>query len=333
MDFFARTSLCFILTLNVPFSSELLLEFYANLRINSTFTVLNSYVNRRPFEITYQDCGELLQLSTTGDKLHIIISDPDFDWSTANHFLRQTNTPFHVGETSSLVKDARTIQHVLCTSIIPKAEDRVHITPMLSLTTFFIMAWREFNATDLIIQYIDHLTTIWDPGHRRKPNLALGHLIAYILEIKYNLQYPARHDLQPPCYSNSSFNILHSTRLHPGDGEPQGAEEEEALAPIPDPTPLRQHSQFYQLVERFDRWETHFDAYIAAQEQQHSEDIARYEKHRTKDLARFDSYITHQQQNDQDIAWFNAQFTMLASYFQHAPPPPHPSDDQDPSFF
>ncbi|PKU62442.1 hypothetical protein MA16_Dca028371 [Dendrobium catenatum] len=123
MDLFTHTSLCFILTLIVPFSSELLLEFYANLRINSTFTALTSYVNRRPVKITYQDCAELLQLSTTGDKLHIIVSYPDFDWSTANHFLCQTNTPFHVGETSSLVKYAMTIQHVLRTSIILKAGD------------------------------------------------------------------------------------------------------------------------------------------------------------------------------------------------------------------
>ncbi|KAI0510890.1 hypothetical protein KFK09_011500 [Dendrobium nobile] len=208
MDLFVHTSLYFILTLAVPFSSELLLEFYANLRINSTFTVVTSYVNRRPIDITYQDCAELLQLSTTGDKLHIIVIDPDFDWSTANHFLRQTNTPFQVGETSSLIKDARIIQH------------------------------REFNATDLLFCYIDHLTTIHDPCHRRKPNLALGHLIAYILETKYNLQYPARHDLQPPCYSNNSFTILHSTHLHPGDGEGWGAEEEEAPAPVPDPVPL-----------------------------------------------------------------------------------------------
>ncbi|KAI0502650.1 hypothetical protein KFK09_017606 [Dendrobium nobile] len=226
MDLFAYTSLCFILTLADPFSSELLLEFYANLRINPIFTALTSYVNRCLVEITYKDCAKLLQLSTTGDKLHIIVSDPDFNWSTANHFLRQTNTPFHVGELFS-----------------------------------------------------------------------------------------------------------QSTHLHPGDGEPQGAEEEEVPAPVPDPAPLHQHSQFDQLVERFDRWETRFDAYVVAQEQQYSEDMARYEQHRIKDLARFDSYITHQQQHDHDIARFNAQFTTLAGYFQQAPPPPRPSNDQDPSFF
>ncbi|PKU83983.1 hypothetical protein MA16_Dca006458 [Dendrobium catenatum] len=167
-----------------------------------------------PAHLSYPDCIDLLQLSTTGDKLHLIASDPDLDWSTANHFLRQTNAPFHIGDTSSLVKDARTIQHVFRTSIIPKAGDRIHITPLLSLTTFYIITHREFNTTDLIFQYIDHLTTIHDPGHKRKPNLALGHIIAYVLETKYQLQYPIPPNLPTPFYSNSSlipFTVLVST--------------------------------------------------------------------------------------------------------------------------
>ncbi|PKU80246.1 hypothetical protein MA16_Dca005777 [Dendrobium catenatum] len=96
--------------------------------------------------------------------------------------------------------------------------------------------------------------------------------------------------------SPSSFSTLHSTHIHPGDKEPQGVKEEEAPAPapIPDPVPLHQHSLVDQLIE---------------------------------------SYMTHQQQqHDQDIAWFNAQFNTLAGYFQQPPPPP-PSDDQGPSFF
>ncbi|PKU68693.1 hypothetical protein MA16_Dca009756 [Dendrobium catenatum] len=113
--------------------------------------------------------------------------------------------------------------------------------------------------------------------------------------------------------SMSSFHLLSradsSTRLHPSDEEPRGAGEEEAPAPapIPDPVPLHQHSPVDQLIERFDRWETRFDAYVATQEQQHSENIAHYDQHRTEDLAHFDSYITHQQQqHEQDIVWFNS---------------------------
>ncbi|PKU63230.1 hypothetical protein MA16_Dca011203 [Dendrobium catenatum] len=54
---------------------------------------------------------------------------------------------------------------------------------------------------------------------KRKPNLELGHLIAYVLESKYQLQYPAPLNLQPPFYSNNSFNVLHSTSVLLGDGE------------------------------------------------------------------------------------------------------------------
>ncbi|PKU82252.1 hypothetical protein MA16_Dca022567 [Dendrobium catenatum] len=187
----------------------------------------------------------------------------------ANHFLHNSNAEFHMGETSTLLKDARIVQHVLHTLIIPKAGDHVHITPLLSLTTFFILANREFNATDLIFHYIDHLTTILDPGHRRKANLALGHFISYVLESKYNLHYHAPPNHQPAFYSNISFQTLHITHLHSGDGEAQAGEEK---APVPTPAPipalvsLLQHSQLDQLVERFDQLEARFDTYIAAQE-------------------------------------------------------------------
>ncbi|PKU72233.1 hypothetical protein MA16_Dca006233 [Dendrobium catenatum] len=65
--------------------------------------------------------------------------------------------------------------------------------------------------------------------------------------------YPIPPDLPTLFYSNSSFSTLHSTRLHPRDEEPRGAEEEEAPAPPPihDPVPLHLHSPFDQLIERF----------------------------------------------------------------------------------
>ncbi|KAI0508045.1 hypothetical protein KFK09_014179 [Dendrobium nobile] len=95
---------------------------------------------------------------------------------------------------------------------------------------------------------------------------ALGHLIAYVLKSKYQLQYPAPPDLQPPVYSNNFFNALHSTHIHPRDGEARGdEEEEEAPAPIPAPVPLHQHSQLDHLVKRFDQLETRFDMFVAHQ--------------------------------------------------------------------
>ncbi|KAL0926345.1 hypothetical protein M5K25_002566 [Dendrobium thyrsiflorum] len=140
-----------------------------------------------PVEITYQNLHELLHLSTTREKLHVLVSDHDFNWNHVNTRLRNTNSPFHDSAASSLVKDARTIQHVLHTFVIPKVGDQIHITPILSLTTYYIMANRDFNAADLLIRYIEHLTNIRDPDHRRKPDLALGHIIAHFLP--YPSQY------------------------------------------------------------------------------------------------------------------------------------------------
>ncbi|PKU72016.1 hypothetical protein MA16_Dca007380 [Dendrobium catenatum] len=173
----------------------------------------------------------------------------------SNHFPHNSNVSFHMDEISTILKDARTIQHILRTSVISKASNHVHITPHLSLTTFYILANREFNATDLIFYYINHLTTIRDLGYRRKPNLALGYIISYILESKYNLQYPTRPNLQSAFYSNISFQTLHSTRLQLGDGEAQVGEEEAHIPSptlVPTPVLLYKHSQLDQLVEHFD---------------------------------------------------------------------------------
>ncbi|KAL0918971.1 hypothetical protein M5K25_011025 [Dendrobium thyrsiflorum] len=305
LDLFAHTSLTFILTLTCPFNFKLLYQFFASFRINTTYTSLQSYVNKRPVELTYQDFEEILHLSTTGDKLQ------------ANHFLQNTAAPFHVGVTSSLGKDARTIQHVLRSSVIPKAGDRIHITPLLSLTTFYIMANREFNASDLIICYIEHLTTIRDAGHRRKPNLALGHIISYALETKHNLQFsapPNYPDTPPTFFKNNSFNILHSTRLLPDQGEAREEEEEDLPEqmphPIPAPIPLRQYSQIDQLVE------SRVDDFIVEQ-RQHNQ--------------RFYEYLA-QQQHTQDKARLTEQFDILLCFHPPPPPPPPPEDDDPFSF-
>ncbi|KAL0927303.1 hypothetical protein M5K25_001465 [Dendrobium thyrsiflorum] len=290
-----------------------------NLPILQTTNTTPVCVDKKPVEISYKDLEEIFHLSTTGDKLHNIVSDPVYNWSQANHFLRNTPAPFHVGVTSSLGKDARTIQHVLRSSIIPKAGDRIHITPLLSLTTFYIMARREFNASDLLIRDIENLTTIRNPGYHRKPNIALGHIISYVLTTKYNFEFPSTSTsppIPPTFFINNSFHILHSTHLHPDQRE-VGEEEEEAQPeqvpdPVPTTAPLRQHSQIDQLVERFDAFETRFDTFEAQQQQFQS---------------RVYEYMDQQQQHTQDRTWFVEQFDLFFRF--HPPPPPPPPEDDD----
>ncbi|KAL0925413.1 hypothetical protein M5K25_003738 [Dendrobium thyrsiflorum] len=316
MDLFAHTSLCFLLTLAFPFNIELLLQFFASLRINSDYTSLQSCRKKTHF-------ANILHLSTTGDKLHTFANDPDFNWTPVNQFLRNTAAPSHNAFTSGLGKDAWTIQHVLRCSVIPKAGDRIHITPLLSLTTFYIMAHRDFNGSDLIIRYLENLTTIRDPRHHRRPNLALGHLVSYVLTTKYNLEFPSTSTsptYPPTFFSNNSFHILHSTRLHPEQGEAgeeaEEAQPEQAPDPVPAPAPLRLRSQIDQLADRFDAFETRFDT---------------FETHQQQFQTRMYEYIDQQQQQRiEDRAWFAEQFDILQRF--HPPPPPPPRRDDDSPF-
>ncbi|KAL0922741.1 hypothetical protein M5K25_006755 [Dendrobium thyrsiflorum] len=107
-------------------------------------------------------------------------------------------------------------------------------------------AWRWNRDKDL--------TGIKDLSHKRKPNLALGYIISYVLESKYNLQYPSPPDHLPSFYSNSSFHILHNTHHYPMHEELEAEEE----GPIPAHVPIWQQSYINQLVQRFDQWEARF---------------------------------------------------------------------------
>ncbi|KAL0925649.1 hypothetical protein M5K25_004014 [Dendrobium thyrsiflorum] len=184
LDLFGRTSLTFILTFAFPFSTEML-----------HLIVHNFY--------------DILKVSITGDQLHILSSDPSFNWSAVNHYLRNTDAIYHDSVSSSLVKDARIIEHILRSSIIPKA----------------------------------------------------GHLVTGFKLLLYS-----------PSAPTTSWPIgISITRLHLEDEATMGEEEEDAPEPIPEPTPeyvpLCQHSQFDQLVEHFDQWETQFESYVTEKQQ------------------------------------------------------------------
>ncbi|KAL0921335.1 hypothetical protein M5K25_008397 [Dendrobium thyrsiflorum] len=199
LPLFAHTTLTFILTLSYPFNSKLLFGFFVSLKLNSEDTVLQSYANRRPTEITYQDFHDFLHISTTGEKIHV----------------------------TTLVLDACIIQNILRNSIIPKAGDRINITPILSLITYLIMSQIDFNAAD--------------PKHKRIPNLALEHSIAFILETKYNFQFLTLSDHFRVFYFDTSFHVIQSaTHCHAHYLEHEVDEHEEGLAPIPTPTPINQ---------------------------------------------------------------------------------------------
>lgn len=116
--------------------------------------------------------------------------------------------------------------HVLRNDIILKARDWVHITLHVFTITYFIMTSMPFIATNLLTSYIESLIIIRDPNTHRKPNLALGHLISYILLIKYDLSYPATLDHIPSFFINLVFYIFYNGRRHNAQGDKEANSQE-----------------------------------------------------------------------------------------------------------
>lgn len=120
------------------------------------------------------------------------------------------------------------IQHMFSrNNIIPKDGDRVHVTPLQFAITYFSLSNTQLNVTDLLIQYIVILMIVRDLNFHRKPNLALGHLIAYILEVKYGIIFPSTLNHIPSRVINHSFHIFYDHRRHPTKGATQATKEDE----------------------------------------------------------------------------------------------------------
>ncbi|PKU79140.1 hypothetical protein MA16_Dca000484 [Dendrobium catenatum] len=213
---------------------------------------------------------------------------------------------------SRLIHNARIIQYVLRTSIIPKASDRINITPLLSMVTYLIMTDQPIDEAQLILDYLYELSKIGHVAHKRKKNISLGYLVAYILEKKYNLVHPDQDFEEPLYYNDGSFRAIFN-KVEPSKTHVISDTEEEHEA---EPAPANEPN-YQDLVKRFDRLETHFDqrfdqieAHIQQQDVQYNQDM-RFMREQINDI--------------------NSNMLIISSYFNFfgsAPPPPL---DQGPS--
>ncbi|KAL0902928.1 hypothetical protein M5K25_028384 [Dendrobium thyrsiflorum] len=169
---------------------------------------------------------------------------------SANEFLQEKINALQNKKASPTLTQCKpTSQHMLESSSIS-----------FIMTAYFIMTEIDFNVVNIIIRYLENLTCIQDLRHRRKPNLALGHIISFISESKYNFQFPAPLDHLQILYSNSSFYILHSTRhCNIQNVDDEQVEVEGGPAPTP--------------------WEAHFDTYIIEHQQQHDNDMDHFDNY------------------------------------------------------
>ncbi|KAL0916151.1 hypothetical protein M5K25_013640 [Dendrobium thyrsiflorum] len=312
LPLFSTTKLQFILTHPYAYNLETFHQFLANMRITPQSTRLSSFVLQQQVQITKEDLGKYLHLRTEGVRAHSMSLESEYNWTAANQVLRGLDQICHLPRVYTLNQNARIIQHVLRSTVIPKAGDRINMTPLLSCVTYLIMIDMPFDEAQLILDYLQSLTDIRHPSTKRKKNIALGHLVCYILEKKYSLIHPNPPTEEPIFFTNASFRALFS------HGSDSGGEEEQEPhgAPAPIPTPAQDQNAFQDLAQRFGQLETHFDQRFDQLENRLDAHINRY---------------------NADMAWMrgqsdyiNTNLASINSYFTAFAPQPPP--DQGPNF-
>ncbi|KAL0906043.1 hypothetical protein M5K25_024504 [Dendrobium thyrsiflorum] len=295
LPLFSSTQSSFILTLTHSYHKEMFFQFLSNLRFIPDSTRMTSFVMQQKVTINKEDLGTFIHLRTKGDRLHRLIQDSDIN-------------KYHQPRVYTLHQNARIIQHVLRSCIIPKVGDRVNMTHLLSLVTHLIMSNKPFDEAQLIIDYIRSLTDIRHPQTKRKKNIALGHLVCYIFEKKYNLIYPEPPTEEPIFFTNASFRSL----FHDPPAEGEDLEGERVVPPEPAPAPNQ--NAYQDMIQRFDTMEVNFgkrfnqiELHMKTQEKRHNLDMAWIRGQK--------DYI------NQNVAMINSYFTA----FNPQPPP-----DQDP---
>ncbi|KAL0925294.1 hypothetical protein M5K25_003615 [Dendrobium thyrsiflorum] len=313
MPLFSTTQLQFILTLTYAYHRETFLQFLSNLRVTPDSSRMSSFTLQQRVQITKEDLGTYLHLRTKGVSAHNMAIESEYNWTSVNRFLRGIDQVCHLPHVYTLFQNARIIHHILRSSIILKAGDRINMTPLLSSVTYLIMKNTPFDEAQLIVDYIQNLTDIRNLSTKRKKNIALGHLVCYILEKKYNIFHPDSPTEEPIFFKNASFRALFN-QGHGSEGENSGGEGgpvEEAA-----PAPTQEQNAYQLLIQHFDHLETHFD--------QHFDQLENI-------------LNTQNDQHNTNMAWIrgqtdyiNTNLATINSYFIAFNPQPPP--DQDPGF-
>lgn len=128
---------------------------------------------------------------------------------------------------SSLVLNVIVIQHILRYNVISKVGDKINITFLLFIVTYFIMTNTTFNISSLHIWYIKNFTIVRNPHSKRKHKMALGHLFLYLVEDKYNLSNSTELYHISSDFTNHFFHLFYDGKRCYTQAVRQVDEEEE----------------------------------------------------------------------------------------------------------
>ncbi|KAG0492323.1 hypothetical protein HPP92_005721 [Vanilla planifolia] len=184
---FDKTGLEEVLQLSHPFNSTMTRRFYANLEISKDYSVARSYLHRIPVEIKKEDLNGFFKIPSDGPTLWPNCESPVFDWTEVNRVICNLSRGRHVQKVKLLTPKAYLVQHLLRSTIMPKRGDRQHITPWLSLATYYCLKKESFDLAETIFRLMKKILVVKNPNYKKKINLSYGHLIAALISLKYSV--------------------------------------------------------------------------------------------------------------------------------------------------
>ncbi|WP_330945459.1 hypothetical protein, partial [Streptococcus anginosus] len=171
---------------------------------------------------------------------------------------------------------------------------------LISILTYFVLSKTPFNTASFLMRYFHSLQIIRLPETKKKYNIGLGHVVAYLLKQKYQITHP-----EPPTHGSIPFtnNSFHAFFPKTKSKQPASASTSAPVVDsdegedVPDIPPPPRYS-FEDVVQRMDQMQLTMDQ-------------------------RWEIY-------QQDRAQQNANWDRL---FSHYPPYPPPRDGGPPGMY
>lgn len=98
--------------------------------------------------------------------------------------------------------------------MIPKVDDCIHLTALLSMVSYFVLCKIQFSIIDLLILNIGSIFLVQDRNFYRKPNLTLDNVNSFILEDKYNITFNSPLNHIHNHMMNKKFYLFYSSKRY-----------------------------------------------------------------------------------------------------------------------
>lgn len=127
-----------LISLNWPYNFKLVFEFYSNLLVSANHSCLWSFICSREVSLTLEDFFALLRFFISISFAFVRLVDLKLRLTPINLKLHGTALKYLETSTNYLVPNACAIQHIIMINVILKYNDRIYLTPLILIVTYFI---------------------------------------------------------------------------------------------------------------------------------------------------------------------------------------------------